>query len=630
MKKSSGFAERADRARPLLALTTTLVGVGHARPDFFTGPDQRYFFLLSALLLAASPLPAQVRHTMFPPVRGTHEMVGAANNLEVEAGFRILTQGGNAVDAGVAAVLAAAVTEQARFGIGGEMPVLIKLAGKPVVAISGIGTAPAKATVDFYKTRRAEPWEDEDRIPPIPAIGILAAPVPGVFDGLILALARYGTMSFAQVAAPAIECAAGFPIAEEFAAFIRGNQRFLELWPASKAFFLPGGMAPDRGEIFREPTLAQTLRSLIAVEKKTGGNRVARLRAVRDYFYKGALAHRIANFSEHNGGLIAYSDLANFHADTDRPRTSTYRDFEVCKPGFWTQGPVMLEMLNILEGYNLRAMGHNSPEYLHTLIEAAKLAFADRDRYYGDPKFSRIPEEVLLSKDYAAERRKLIDPEHASMEHRPGAFAAPLDMEKVSTTSRAPVHDTTCVNVVDRKGNVFSATPSGAWLPSVIAGDTGIPFSTRMQSFVLTPGHPNQVAPGKRPRVTLSPTIVLRDGKPFMAMSTPGGDNQDQALLQVLLNIIEFGMSPQEAVEAPRFQTEHFFSSFGNHEFSPGRLNLESRIPKVTADKLTALGHHVTVAGDWSNASAPTVIKISDGVLDGGADPRRARFIFGR
>jgi gamma-glutamyltranspeptidase/glutathione hydrolase len=290
----------------------------------------------------------------------------------------------------------------------------------------------------------------------------------------------------------------------------------------------------------------------------------------------------------------------------------------------------MLEMLNILEGYNLRAVGHNSPEYLHTLVEAAKLAFADRDRYYGDPKFSRIPEEVLLSKDYAAERRKLIDPEHASMEHRPGTFAAPLDMEKVSTASGAPVHDTTCVNVVDRKGNVFSATPSGAWLPSVIASDTGIPFSTRMQSFVLTPGHPNQLAPGKRPRVTLSPTIVLRDGKPFMAMSTPGGDNQDQALLQVLLNIIEFGMSPQEAVEAPRFQTEHFFSSFGNHEFSPGRLNLEGRIPKVTADKLTALGHHVTVAGDWSNASAPTVIKTSECVLDGGADPRRARFIFGR
>jgi len=530
----------------------------------------------------------------------------------------------------VATVLTAAVTEQSRFGLGGEIPVLIKLAGKPVVAISGIGTAPAKATVEFYKSRKAEPWEDEDRIPPIPAIGILAAPVPGVFDGLILALSRYGTMSFAQVVTPAIEYAGGFPIGEEFSAFIRGNQRFLDLWPASRDFFVPGGVAPERAEIFREPTLARTLRALVAVERKAPGNRVAKLRAVRDYFYKGALAHRIAAFSEHNGGLIEYRELATFHAETDRPRSTTYRGFEICKPGFWTQGPVMLEALNLLEGFNLRAMGHNSPEYLHTMVEVVKLAFADRDRYYGDPKFSHIPEEILLSKEYAAERRKLIDAAHASMEHRPGTFAKPLEIEKVSTPSAAPVHDTTCVNVVDRKGNVFSATPSGAWLPSVIAGDTGVPFSTRMQSFVLAPGHPNQLGPGKRPRVTLSPTIVLRDGKPFLSLSTPGGDNQDQALLQVLLNIIEFEMAPQEAVEAPRFQTEHFFSSFGNHEFSPGRLSLEARIPKATADKLAELGHRVSVGGDWSNASAPTVIKISGGVLDGGADPRRARFIFGR
>jgi len=580
--------------------------------------------------LAALPLFPQARHTMFPPVRGTHEMVGAANNLEVEAGFRILIEGGNAIDAGVATVLAAAVTEQSRFGLGGEIPILLKLVGKPAVAISGIGTAPAKATVEFYQNRKPEPWEDEGHTSPIPALGMLAAPVPGVFDGLILALSKYGTMSFAQVAAPAIEYTSGFPIAEEFAAFIHGNERFLDLWPASRDFFLPGGAAPERGQIFREPTLARTLRALVAVETKTAGNRAAKLQAVRNYFYKGALARRVAAFSEHNGGLIAYRDLAGFHAETDRPRSTTYHGYEILKPGFWTQGPVMIEALNILEGFNLKAMGHNSPEYLHILVETAKLAFADRDRYYGDPKFSHIPEEVLLSKEYAAERRKLIDPMHASMEHRPGSFGKPLEMEKASMPSPIAAHDTTCVNVVDRKGNVFSATPSGAWLPSVIAGDTGIPFSSRMQSFVLTPGHPNQVAPGKRPRVTLSPTLVLRDGKPFLALSTPGGDNQDQALLQVLLNIVEFGMSSQEAVEAPRFQSEHFFSSFGNHEFTPGRLNLEGRISKDTADKLAALGHRVSVTGDWSNSSAPTVIKIADGVLDGGADPRRARFIFGR
>ncbi|HLW66533.1 MAG TPA: gamma-glutamyltransferase, partial [Gemmataceae bacterium] len=325
--------------------------------------------------LAALPLFPQARHTMFPPVRGTHEMVGAANNLEVEAGFRILTGGGNAIDAGVATVLAAAVTEQSRFGLGGEIPILLKLVGKPAVAISGIGTAPAKATVEFYQNRKPEPWEDEGHTSPIPALGMLAAPVPGVFDGLILALSKYGTMSFAQVAAPAIEYTSGFPIAEEFAAFIHGNERFLDLWPASRDFFLPGGTAPERGQIFREPTLARTLRALVAVETKTAGNRAAKLQAVRNYFYKGALARRVAAFSEHNGGLIAYRDLAGFHAETDRPRSTTYHGYEILKPGFWTQGPVMIEALNILEGFNLKAMGHNSPEYLHILVETAKLAF---------------------------------------------------------------------------------------------------------------------------------------------------------------------------------------------------------------------------------------------------------------
>jgi gamma-glutamyltranspeptidase/glutathione hydrolase len=585
----------------------------------------------TVFLFLLTTLAAQTRTTMFPPVRGTREMVGAANNFEVEAGFRILTQGGNAVDAGVATILAAAVTEQARFGIGGEIPILIKMAGKPAVAISGVGVAPGKATPEFYRNRKPEPWEEAGRMPPIPSQGILATTIPGVFDGLILALSQFGTMSFAQVSAPAIEYAEGFPIGEEFAGFIKNTQKILELWPASASFFLPGGVPPVRGEVFREPTLAKTLRELAAAEKKARGKRAAKLKAVRDLFYQGSLAKRIAAFSESNGGLVSYDDLKNFHAETDQPRTTTYRGYEVLKPGFWTQGPVMLEMLNLLEGYDLKAMGHNSPEYLHTVVEAAKLGFADRDRYYGDPKFSTIPEQMLLSKDYATQRRKLMDPNKASMEHRPGSFAPPGNMPTTgSAGEHGAVQDTTCVNVVDRHGNVLSATPSGAWLPSVIAGDTGIPFGSRLQTLLLTPGHANQLQPGKRPRVTLSPTIVLKDGKPFLALSTPGGDNQDQALLQVLLNIIDFGMSPQEAVEAPRFQTEHFYASFANHEFVPGKLNLESRIPKATADRLSAMGHRVSVTGEWSNSSAPTVIQISNGTLQGGADPRRSRFIFGR
>jgi gamma-glutamyltranspeptidase/glutathione hydrolase len=581
-----------------------------------------------AAALAAVLLPAQTPTTMAPPVRATHEMVAAANNFEVEAGYRILTQGGNAVDAGVASVLAASVTELSRFGLGGEMPLLIKMSGQPTIAISGVGVAPAKATVEFYRHRQPEAWEEPNSMPPIPVQGILSAITPGVFDGLILALDKYGTKSFAQVVQPALEYAGeGFPMPEEFGGMLRSYQRIIALWPDAMKFFYPAGEPTPRGEIFREPALAQTFRDLANAEKKAHGNRQAKLRAVRDLFYKGNIAHRIATFSENNRGLIAYSDLANYHAEIDEPKVGTYRGYEIYKPGFWTQGPVMIEALNLLEGYDLKTMGHNSPQYLHTLVEAVKLAFADRDAYYGDPKFSKIPEEILLSKDYAAERRRLIDPEHASIEHRPGNIGT---RSTSAAAAAGIVNDTTCVNVVDSQGNAFSATPSGAWLPSVIAGDTGIPLTTRLQSFVMTAGHANQLQPGKRPRVTLSPTLVTRNGKLEMVLSTPGGDNQDQALLQVLLNIIEFGMTPQEAVEAPRFQTEHLFSSFGNHEFTPGRLNLEGRIPLATSDALRTLGHRVALAGDWSNASAPTVIWVHDGVLNGGADPRRARFVFGR
>ncbi|HTT60254.1 MAG TPA: gamma-glutamyltransferase family protein [Bryobacteraceae bacterium] len=583
------------------------------------------------LTLLPASLPAQSRLTMFPPVRGLHEMVGSCNNFEVDAGMRILSQGGNAVDAGVATVLAAGVTELDHFGLGGEIPILIKMDGHPVIAISGIGTAPKRATVAFYRSRRRELWEQPGHMPPMPAEGILAAPVPGVMDALILALERYGTMSFAQVSAPAIEDADGFPITEVMADWIRGSQPLLQLWPTSREFFLPGGVAPRRGEVFHEPALARTLRALAAAEAKAKGSRVERLRAIHNYFYKGPIAREIASFCEHNGGLISYDDMAGFHAEVDTPRTGTYRGYQIYKPGFWSQGPVMIETLNLLEGYDLRAMGHNSPAYIHTLVEAIKLAFADRDRYYGDPKFSKIPEHILLSKEYAAERRKLIDPNHASLEERPGTFGGPLPMP-ASTESTIAARDTTCVNVVDRARNLFSATPSGGWLPSVIAGSTGLAMSERMQTFVLIPGHPNELAPGKRPRVTLSPLIVLKDGKPFLAMSTPGGDLQDQTLLQVFLNIVEFNMSPQEAIESPRFDSAHLYTSFDFHEFLPGKLNVERRIPQATIERLIAMGHKVTVVGDWANLSAPTAILIdtSDGVLTGGADPRRSRFIYGR
>lgn len=583
--------------------------------------------LWAAAWLAAATLTAQTA-TMFPPVRGTREMIGAANNQQVEAGWRMLAAGGNAVDAGVAAVLSAAVTEQSRFGLGGEMPLIVKMAGREPVVISGIGVAPKLATPDYFRAREPEAWETDGRKPPIPAIGIRSAITPGVFDGLMLALAEHGTRSYCEVAVPAIEAAREFPIGEEYARFIREQARILRLWPDSRAFFLPNDEAPAAGALFRSPALARTLEALCAVEKRAKGKRRDKLEAVRREFAAGAVARGIAAFSEANGGLLRYEDLAGFRAEFDAPRTTPYRGYTIVKPGFWSQGPVLLQALNILEGFDLKAMQHNSPEYLHTLIEAVKLAFADRDRYYGDPKFSKIPEQILLSKAYAAERRLLIEPGRASLEHRPGAFGGPLALE--SRAQNSGDHDTTCVNVIDRWGNAFSATPSGAWLPSVIAGDTGVPLSTRLQSFVLTPGHANLLAPGKRPRVTLSPTMVLKDGEPWLVMSTPGGDNQDQAMLQVLLNIIEFGMGPQAAVEAPRFQSEHFYGSFAYHEFSPGRVILENRLPLATVERLLEWGHRVVTRGAWSNTSAPVLIRREGGVLDGGADPRRSRYVFGR
>jgi gamma-glutamyltranspeptidase/glutathione hydrolase len=567
--------------------------------------------------------------TMFPAVRSTHEMVGGGNNLVTEAGLRILHAGGNAVDAGVASVLAAAVTEEDHFSMGGEMPLLVKMNGKPVEVVAGVGTAPEKATVDFFKNRPLEPWETPDRKPPIPAQGILATTTPGMFDGAMLALEKYGTMSFAEVVAPALEYADGFPTTEVFADTLKRDESMLRRWPSSVKFFFTNDELPQAGEIFHQPDLARTLGSLVDAEKRANGDRTAKIDAVREYFYRGAVAKEMGAFSETHGGLVTYKDIASFHAEIDSPRSSVFHGYEIVKPGFWTQGPVLLEMFNLLEPYDLKAMKHNSPEYIHLLVEAAKLAFADRDMYYGDPKFSKIPEQVLLSQNYAAERRNLIDREHASMESRPGKIEGYNISMPTGKVAKVEVHDTTCVDVVDRHGNVFSATPSGAWLPAVIAGETGIAYGTRLQSLVTTPGHPNVIEAGKRPRVTLSPTLILKDGKPVFAISTPGADNQDQALLQVILNLIVFGMSPQVAVEAPRFQTEAFYSSFAMHDFQAGRLNLESRIPRATADKLAGWGHLVTMAGPWSNASAPIVIKISEGLLEGGADPRRNRFIDG-
>jgi gamma-glutamyltranspeptidase/glutathione hydrolase len=611
-----------------------------------------------SLLLFSVPQPASRAQTFRPVVRGKRGVVAGGQPLSVEAGLRILQQGGNAVDAGVATILAASVIEFSHFSFGGEVPILIKLKGdNRVVVIEGMGQAPLKATREFFVNRVTA--KDQATAPDsaraqtggadmptmagaksglIPSTGPLAATVPAVLDACVTALDQFGTKSLAEVMQPAIELADGFPIDELRVQYIQTRGPIFSQWPDAKRVFLPNGQTPKVGDIFVQADLARTLRAIVAAEKAgSTKDRHAGLVAARDYFYKGAIAQRIGDYMQRNGGLIAAEDFARFHARVGAPVKAEYHGYEVYKAGFWTQGPALVETLNLLDGYDLKTMGHNSADYIHTLTESLKLALADRDRYYGDPDFAKIPTTELLSKDYARLRRSLIEKEHASLAQQPGD---PQNMKAVLAgipasnghASNVPAveraNDTTCVNVVDKDGNLFSATPSGAWLPAVVAGDTGVLMGQRLQSALTDPNSPNVVAPGKRPRITLTPTLVLKGGEPFMVLSTPGGDNQDQALLQVLLNIIEFGMNPQEAVEAARFDTQHYISSFDDHEFLPGSLNIESRIDEKTIAELKARGHKVNVQSAWGTLSSPTVIvyNMQTGVASAGADPRRGRY----
>jgi gamma-glutamyltranspeptidase/glutathione hydrolase len=461
----------------------------------------------------------------------------------------------------------------------------------------------------------------------------MPALVPGMVDAVLLALREYGTKSFAETVAPAIEFADGTAMDEIRAGTIEETRRFLEMWPTSRRVFMPGGEhAQAPGEIFRQPDLARTLRAMVDAERKAlaaGKNRATAIDAVRDYFYRGDIARKIDAFSRENHGLLRYEDMAAFRLEPEDAVSTTFHGgYQVYKPGFWSQGPAMLEALNILDGYNLRAMRYNSAEYVHTLVEALKLAYADRDTYYGDPKFVNVPAAQLLSKEYAEDRRAQID-KLASLDFRPGKIGAhPALHPSASELSRLKIddalmaRDTTCVDTVDKDGIMFSTTPSGAWLPSVIAGDTGIPLTQRAQSFLLVPGHPNELAGGKRPRVTLSPTLVTRDGKAYMAFSTPGGDNQEQSLIQVMLDVIEFGMNAEQAIEAPRFQTRHLVSSFDNHAWNRGDLLLDERVPVAVGTDLTGRGHHVETRSRYANGAAPVMIKIlPSSIIEAGADP---------
>ena len=561
--------------------------------------------------------------------RGTRAAVATGRTFVSDAGARIISAGGTAVDAGVAAVFAAAVVEISHFGLGGEAPIIIYSArDKRVVVVNGQGPAPKAASPALFAGKQA-----------IPANGPLGATLPAVVDSAALALAQFGTKSLSEVLAPVIELADGFPLYEFLRRYLESERKGTEPYDWAMKTYYPGGRVTPTGELFRQPNLAATLRALAAAERTALDSGVGRAKAIqagRDAFYVGPIAQRITAAVRAAGGVMTDDDLSGYRGRVEEPATVTYRGYSVHKAGFWNQGPAMLQTLRLLEGFDLKAMGAGSADAIHTIVESIKLAYADRDRYYADPDFAKVPGAALLSEPYAAVRRRLIDPRKASLDQRPGdpeRGAATIGSDAAlafltGEPAREP-GDTTAIQVVDAEGNLFSATPSSGWLlgGAFVAGDTGVPMSNRMQAFRLDPASPNVLAGGKRPRTTLTPSVVLKDGKPFLAISTPGGDSQDQQILLVLLNMIDFGMDLQAAIEAPRVNSLHPQSSFDDHRAQPGVLEAELSLPAATLDDLRARGHVIRTRPPFGISTGVVAAGIdpATGKVRGGADPRRER-----
>lgn len=571
--------------------------------------------------------------TLRPEIVGQFGIVAAGRHYACEAAIKMLMAGGNATDAGVAAVFAAAVTEISHFGFGGEAPTIIHDAtAKTTTVINGQGVAPALATVDRFADAGV-----------IPGNGPNGGTVPAMVDAMARALQLNGTKSLHEVMQPAIELADGFVmynfLAEVFASQQKATSRYRSAYDA----YYPGGRRPQVGEVFRQPDLARTMRSLAEASEREmarSNNRHRAIQAGRDAFYKGDIARRIGAAVEADGGLMRAADLAAYQGATERPLTTDVFGYTVCKAGFWSQGPALLMALNILEAAGIARMQPDSEIYLHTVAEALKLAFDDRNAFFGDPAFAKVPMKGLLSKAYAARRAAQIGP-MASLEHRygdPWAFEGASRSTPAFTPHRLNAKpgqsaDTTAIEVVDRHGNLFSCTPSSGWMlgGAYIAGDTGVPMSNRMTVFDLDPASPNVLAPGKRPRTTLSPGIVLKDGAPFLAIGTPGGDNQDQQILNVLLRVLAFGEGLQQAVEAPRINSLHFHGSFSIKKDEPGKLEIENRIPQSVRDGLGARGHRLDVLGPYAISTGIVAAGVMPGfgTLRGAADVRRERYAFG-
>ncbi|MBM3935018.1 MAG: gamma-glutamyltransferase family protein [SAR202 cluster bacterium] len=587
-------------------------------------------------------------YTTRPVIMGRKAVVTSGHYLATAAGFRITEQGGNAFDAAAAMGICLNLLEPTSNGIGGEVPTLVYSAKeKKTYAVSGMGWNAKAFTIE---------WCQKNGIDLIPGDGFLPACVPAVVGTWALILARFGTMGMSQVLAPALDLAEnGFAMDRKLSGALKGaEKKFTQLYPTTGQLYLKKGKAPEVGTMFRNPGFAYTLKAMCKAEdgaKHKG--RVAGIEAARDAFYKGEIADKMLAWATTNPvedasgkahtALLSSEDLAGWQAGLESPSTLSYKGLDVHKCPPWTQGPVFLQQLGILEGYGLKAMGHNSAEYLHTLIESAKLAFADREAYYGDPQFDNVPMDRLLSKDYAAKRRELIGAK-ASMDTRPGDVGRGIPdytLRAVADDNRmalkvaaratkdlgighAHTGDTTHLDAVDAAGNMVAATPSGGWIgTSPVIPALGFPLGTRGQMFYLNPNRPNALAPHKRPRATLTPSMVTRNGEPYMAFGTPGGDSQDQWTLQFFLNYAEFGMDIQEAMDAPTLHSTHFPSSFYPRAAYPGRVVSEDTIPESVREELKKRGHTIELTEFGANGKVMGIrFNKETGVISGGCAPK--------
>jgi len=554
--------------------------------------------------------------TFHPRLFGTRGAVAANSNLSVAAGVGMLTNGGNAIDAAVAASFVEGLVNPQMHTIGGECPILVRPAGEPrVYAVNGNMAAPAKATPEAFRERG---------LTDVPSIGILAAGVPAAFGALVTALGRWGTMPLKEVIAPAIALArTGFPVSDGLRkqhkyGIEAMQQRFRAEWPGSARLYLPGDRVPEVGELLRNEALARAFEYLASAKDPL------------EAFYKGDIAAEIARLSKERDGLLAREDLAAFETKIEDPVSLRLGDTELFKTGFWSQGPAELQALGLMWQHDLRGIGFGTADYCHLLIEAMKLAYADREQYYGDPAKTWVPGEILLSDEYTRRRAGLIDMRRANRELRPGdarrnAALLPDDERFIPKDWGA---GTVHVDAVDAKGNLASFTPSGAWISSAdVIEPLGFPLSVRMMTFYLGPAHhPNVVAPFKRPRTTLTPSMAFRNGKPWMAFGTMGGDNQGQWLLQYYLCVAAFGMSIPEAIEAPRLSSEHTPGFFAPHASEPNRVRIEPRFGSKVLDELRRRGHDLDVAPDWSEGFVSAAsFNAETGVVEAGCDPRGSK-----